>query len=305
MQNELTHTKNVKTFSLIETLNFWLTNYIPRAASTRLMRRLSKIENPLFVKVTLKLWQFASDDMRLHEANQQHFKSLHECFTRTLRPETRPFPEDKTLITSPCDAVIGAHGKLKNLELLQIKGMPYSLNELTQGVIDLPPYRDGHYITLRLKSSMYHHMHAPIDCDTSSIHYISGDTWNVNPPTLRRIEKLFCKNERAVIELTPEDTHARIALVPIAAILVSSMRFSHLDFPLALQCKGANNIPFERHFTRGERLGNFEHGSTIVMLTSKHFTFMPDMEEGQIIRMGQALMRPNHFHAQPSTGQMS
>ena len=61
-------------------------------------------------------------------------------------------------------------------------------------------HRNGHYVTLRLTASMYHRFHAPHDCRVERVTYISGDTWNVNPIALARIERLFCRNERAVIE---------------------------------------------------------------------------------------------------------
>ena len=54
-------------------------------------------------------------------------------------------------------------------------------------------------MTLRLTSSMYHRFHAPHDCRVEQVNYISGDTWNVNPIALKRVERLFCKNERAVM----------------------------------------------------------------------------------------------------------
>ena len=71
---------------------------------------------------------------------------------------------------------------------------------------------------------MYHRFHAPHDCEVEKVTYISGDTWNVNPIALKRVEKLFCKNERAVIETTLAGTGQRITLVPVAAILVASIR---------------------------------------------------------------------------------
>ena len=60
-------------------------------------------------------------------------------------------------------------------------------------------FRDGSYVTLRLTSSMYHRFHAPYDCRVEQVTHISGDTWNVNPIALKRVERLFCNNERAVI----------------------------------------------------------------------------------------------------------
>ena len=74
---------------------------------------------------------------------------------------------------------------------------------------------------------MYHRFHAPVDCKVCTVTYISGDTWNVNPIALERIEKLYCKNERAVVELEPDtgSEHEAILMVPVAAILVASMKF--------------------------------------------------------------------------------
>ena len=302
MQDEINNLKLRREFSLWETLNFTLTNLIPRSACTRIMGRISKIENRYFAKFAIRLWQLFSDDMRLHEAETNNFNSIHECFTRRLKKEARPLEKDTSLLVSPCDAVIGAHGNIRNLGALQIKGMPYDLQDLTQGAVDLEPYRDGKFITLRLKSSMYHHMHAPLNCRSQKLHYISGDTWNVNPPTLKRIDKLFCRNERAFIELQPELPSAQVMLVPVAAVLVASMRFNGLNYPLSLDYKGNNEISYVRSFQRGEHIGHFEHGSTIVLLTSKHFSFMPSIKEGSIIRMGQALMRPNQLNHQQQKG---
>jgi phosphatidylserine decarboxylase len=266
------------------------------------MGRISKVENKYFARFAIRIWQLFSDDMRLHEAEKSNFNSIHECFTRRLKHDARPLEQDDKLLVSPCDAVIGAHGNIRNLEALQIKGMPYSLQDLTQGAVDLEPYRDGKFITLRLKSSMYHHMHAPVEGRCQKLHYISGDTWNVNPPTLKRVGKLFCRNERALIELKPLDSNAHLLMVPVAAVLVASMRFDGLDYPLSLSYKGPNEIEHLRSFKRGEHMGHFEHGSTIVLLTSKHFSFMPLIKEGLIIRMGQALMRPNQINHQQQKG---
>lgn len=291
MQTKTVPLRTASDYSFSETLNFLITNRIPRAASTRLMGKLSRVRNPVFTRIALKLWKTFSEDMRLDEATTQKFATLHDCFTRQLKTEARPISHAIDMVTSPCDAIVGAHGNIRDLELLQVKGLPYQLDELVHGTVDLEKYRNGRFVTLRIKSSMYHHMHAPASCRTQKIHYISGDTWNVNPATLKRIDKLFCRNERAVIELELSDHAGHIALVPVAAILVASMRFKGLEYPLNLQYRGPNTLPFQHEFSKGERLGNFEHGSTIVMLTSEDFSFLPDIKEGQRINMGEALMQ--------------
>ena len=100
-------------------------------------------------------------------------------------------------------------------------------------------YRDGRYVTLRLTSSMYHRFHAPHDCHVEQVTYISGDTWNVNPIALKRVEKLFCKNERAVMRTRLTGTGHLVTLVPVAAVLVASIRLHFLDVLLHLRLSRA------------------------------------------------------------------
>lgn len=276
--------------SLRERVNFAVTNGLPRRWLTLLLGRFSKIENRWLARASIWLWSLFVDDLRLEEAEKTHFKSLHDCFTRKLKPGARPLSPDARALISPCDAVIGAFGDLAGLEALQAKGSPYSIEDLLGGAALAERYRDGRFVTLRLKSSMYHRFHAPADCRLSGVNYISGDVWNVNPPALRVVDRLFCKNERVVFDLEPQDGPGSLTLVAVAAILVASVRVHGLPHPLNLRYRGPNHIALEREYRKGEEMGYFEHGSTIVALFSKAFDFAPALKSGQIIRMGQPLL---------------
>ena len=116
----------IASFTQQEDLNFLLTNRIPRAALTRFMGWFSKIENPLVRDLSIGCWKLFSD-LDLSEAKKTHFKSLHDCFTRELKPGLRPFDPDPNVVASPSDAIVGAHGTIRDGELYQIKGAPYSL----------------------------------------------------------------------------------------------------------------------------------------------------------------------------------
>jgi phosphatidylserine decarboxylase len=121
--------------------------------------------------------------------------------------------------------------------------------------------------------------------------YISGDTWNVNPIALKRVERLFCRNERAVLRARLTGSGHPIALVPVAAILVASMRLHFLNVLLHLRYRGANEIPCAAPCAKGQELGWFEHGSTIIVFAPAGFDLCSGIEFGQQIRMGQALMQ--------------
>jgi phosphatidylserine decarboxylase len=137
---------------------------------------------------------------------------------------------------------------------------------------------------------MYHRFHAPQDCRIERVDFISGDTWNVNPIALKRVEKLFCKNERAVIR-TRLASGESLTLVPVAAILVASIRLHFLDIMLNAASRGPTVFPCDVAVRKGDELGWFEHGSTIIVLTPDHFEFCDNVLESARILAGQPLMR--------------
>ncbi|MEY4653953.1 MAG: hypothetical protein RI884_2534 [Pseudomonadota bacterium] len=273
-----------------EDLNFLLTNRIPRIALTRLMGRLSKIRSPLWTRMAVAVWRWF-DDLDLSDARESRFDSLHAVFTRALREGARPVDPRSQVLASPCDAILGACGHIDGDTLLQAKGMPYTLQALLGPTQDWRPFEGGQYLTLRLTSTMYHRFHAPHDARVRHVTYISGDTWNVNPIALARVRALFCRNERAVIRMRLDAAPAHeLAIVPVAAVLVASIRLHFLDVLLHLRWGGPTEMPCDVPVRKGQELGWFEHGSTLVVLAPPGFTLAPGLASGDRLRAGQALM---------------
>jgi phosphatidylserine decarboxylase len=270
-------------------INFLLTNRIPRRSLTLAMGWLSRIENPVVCAACIALWRLFSD-LDLRESKETRFKSLHDCFTRELKEGARPIVTDPDLLVSPCDAIVGACGTVKDGTVLQAKGAPYPLIDLLGDAELVRYYRGGEFATLRLTSSMYHRFHAPYDCRVEQVNYISGDTWNVNPSALARVEHLFCKNERAVIRCRLP-SGALLTLVPVAAVLVASIRLKFLDVLLHLRYRGPNVIACDAPFSKGEEMGWFEHGSTIIVFAPAGISLCPELIAGGRIQMGRPLMR--------------
>lgn len=282
--------RQLSRFTEQENINFLLTNRIPRYALTRFMGWFSKIEQPLVRDVSIGVWRLFAD-LDLSEAKKQEFRSLHDCFVRELRDGARPIDMRPEILASPCDAIVGACGLIKGSEVLQIKASPYDIGELLHDPELVEAHRDGCYATLRLTSSMYHRFHAPHDCRIDRVTYVSGDVWNVNPIALRRVEKLFCKNERAVIRGKLAATGHPITLAPVAAVLVASMRFDFLDMTLGVAHEGPKVFLCDASLTKGQQMGWFEHGSTIIAFAPKGFSLCPGVETGARIRVGEPLMR--------------
>jgi phosphatidylserine decarboxylase len=272
-----------------EGLNFLLTNRVPRRALTQFMGWFSKIEQPLVRDLSIAAWRLFCD-VDLSDAKKTHFRSLHDCFIRELKQGARPIDADPSVLVSPCDGIVGASGEIADNLLLQVKGMPYALEELLCDQALAARYRRGCYVTLRLTAGMYHRFHAPHDCCVEQVTHIAGDAWNVNPATLKRVEKVYCKNERAALALRLGDGRS-IALVAVAAILVAGIRLRFLDLPIEGRSKEwTARCPAVR-LGKGEEMGWFEHGSTIIVLAPDSFDLCNGVVTGSRIRMGAPLLR--------------
>jgi phosphatidylserine decarboxylase len=273
-----------------EDVNFLLTNRIPRRLATQFMGWFSRIEQPLVRDLSIAVWRVFSD-LDLGEAKKTRFESLHDCFIRELRDGARPIERGNDILVSPCDAIVGACGTIGGTTLFQAKGFPYTLEDLLGDRALVETYRNGSYATLRLKSSMYHRFHAPHDGCVEQVRYISGDTWNVNPIALKRIERLFCKNERAVVCLRLAANGKVVTLVAVAAILVASIRLHGLGSALNRHYLGRSVIVCDNSVCKGDELGWFEHGSTIIVFAPHGFILFDNIHDGAAIRMGEPLMR--------------
>ena len=276
---------------------FLVTNRVPRNALSQAMGWLSRVESPFLARCALAVWRVFDGDFRLEEAQEQSFRSIHGIFTRRLKAGARPIDDDSRRAVSPCDAIVGEHGSIEKGRVYQAKGYPYDLAELIPDASVAEKYADGTFVTLRLKSSMYHRFHAPADCRIEDVLYVTGDRWNVHPPALKKIEKLYCKNERAVIECLGEAPDRDVCLVAVAAILVSSIRIHGLDYPESGHGLGHHRHRVATTAARGDELGYFEHGSTIVVFAQRGWRLRADLNTGDRVNMGQALLEPDPLHA--------
>lgn len=272
-----------------EDINFLLTNRIPRLAVTHWVGWLSRIKSPLFTRVSIWVWRLFTD-LDLSEAKEQRFESLRDCFIRELKAGARPIDDNASLFVSPCDGIVGAMGRVEQGRLFQAKGFSYRLDDFLIHDRLLSQWANAQYLTIRLTSAMYHRFHAPFEGRLTQVHYISGDTWNVNPIALKRVESLFCRNERAILEtlLGPQQTPCLI--IPIAAILVASMRIHALDRTFTSRLPGRFSVPVDYRFAKGQELGWFEHGSTIILMLPAGLTLAEDIHTGSVLKMGQRLI---------------
>jgi phosphatidylserine decarboxylase len=274
---------------LRDQLNFLITNIGPRRAWSRMAGRISQWRQPLFTQIALWIWnQF--DPLELQDSPPQRYASIQDCFTRPLKPGARTVDTDPETLCSPCDGILGAHGCIENGMLFQLKGKPYALHDLVGPIDAIHPWRHGHFLTIRIKSNMYHRFHSPCKGTLMHSQYFPGDTWNVNPPTLARVNRLFCRNERACLHI--HTSHGDpIALVPVAAIWVAGIRVHALAQTDWRETTEPRPITPGVEMNKGEEIGWFEHGSSILLISPASHHICEGLKEGDRIWMGQALMR--------------
>ncbi len=265
---------------------------LPTRLLSALTRRLARIRRPA-LKDRLNRLLVRRHGLDLGEAMAaapEAYPSLNALFTRALRPGARPLPEDPRALACPCDGTVSAAGHLDGEQLLQAKGLPYTVAELLGG-LDPAPFRDGAFVTLYLSPRDYHRFHAPLDARLMAERHVPGRLLTVAPAAVRSIPGLFVRNERHV---TCWQTAAGpLAYIPVGAVNVGSIETAwggevgdppgrRRDYP------GGQGPRFQR----GDELGRFNLGSTIILiLPAGTVAWADDLEPGRRVRMGEAIGR--------------
>lgn len=201
------------------------------------------------------------------------YPSFGDFFARGLRRGARPVDPSPDAVIAPCDGVTAACGVATGGTLLQAKGHTYRLAELVASEALAERLTGGHYTTIYLSPRDYHRVHAPIDATIVGYEYLPGALWPVNPRLAMRREGLLARNERVVIHLNSRTT-GDVVLVMVGAVGVGNIRLSHPAFPSpppdSATLRPAREryrveLPPEVRVHRGDELGAFRLGSTVVM----------------------------------------
>ena len=175
-------------------------------------------------------------------------------------------------IIAPCDGVIAARGQAVDGELLQVKGKTYRLDDLLASPALGARLRGGDYATIYLSPRDYHRVHSPVAAKLVGYDYVPGSLWPVNPRVAARVDQLLARNERVVIRLDAGKL-GQVAFVMVGAAGVGNMRLALAPeqggFDSA-SLRGSREIHrvelADQRVARGDELGAFRLGSTIVMV---------------------------------------
>lgn len=235
--------------------------------------------------------------VKMHEAIEPDpfaYKSFNDFFTRALDPATRPLASDLHDFTSPADGVISQMGKIETGRLIQAKNHSYRCTDLLGGDENLAhPFQAGSFITVYLAPQDYHRVHMPIDGYLCQMTYIPGCLFSVNNKTAAEIPELFAKNERVVALF--ETSIGKVAIILIGAMIVGSIETVWAGTVTSGQNKRENKVHHWQYdksiyLKRGEEMGRFKLGSTvIVLLESNVIDWKPGLELQESLLMGESL----------------
>jgi len=224
------------------------------------------------------------------EKNLEEYKTINEFFTRKLKPGLRPVDSRATSIVSPVDGKVLSFGKITENTLEQVKGMTTNMQDL----IDIPGYKTrfsgGNYIIIYLSPRDYHRIHYPVSGKLSGYSYIPGKLFPVNYFAVSSIKNLFSVNERVATYI--ETKNGLCSLIKVGATNVGSIVVNY-DSSLKtnkLFSKGTTQLyTTPQEVKKGEELGRFEMGSTVILLFEKDKTHLEKLSRNQLLQYGESI----------------
>lgn len=283
--------------SSIDKLKIALQYATPKHLLSRLIGRFAAARAGIFTQLFIKWFikQYGIDMSEAIEESPSAYATFNDFFTRRLKPELRPLTTSEHQLAHPVDGAVSQVGTINDGRIFQAKGHDYSLQELLGGgVEDAAPFNAGDFATVYLAPKDYHRIHMPCDGTLKKMIYVPGDLFSVNPLTAANVPNLFARNERVVAIFETEI--GPLAMVLVGATIVASIgtvwsgtvtppvgdRIQSWSYPTS----GPESI----HIKKGDEMGHFKLGSTVVMTFAKDcVTFNDALKPGAITRMGQVL----------------
>ena len=251
---------------------FWLT------------RQPAPIKNGL-IWLCLKLY-----DVHLHEAvreNPEDYATFNDFFTRALKAQVRPVAT--TDLVSPVDGRVSQFGAVHHHSLIQAKGKTFS----TQTLLGPGQWTNTDFqafTTIYLSPRDYHRIHMPRAGQLLGMTYIPGDLWSVSPETVATVDQIYARNERLVCYFTSDQRVFVVVLV--GATNVAAMEVVWEQGLIQSQDGQPRHYDYQDQsiqLVKGEELGRFNMGSTVILLFPQQVVWEPDFRVEAPVKMGQAM----------------
>jgi len=270
---------------------------LPQHLLSRMMLALTRVQWPAFKNVHIK-WFARHFNINMHEAVEESltaYPTFNQFFTRALKADARPIVAGKNQLACPVDGTVSQAGPIVNGLIYQAKGHDYTLKTLLGGDDILSEtFKGGSFATLYLSPRDYHRIHMSCDATLQQMLHIPGRLFSVNDPSVKVIPGLFARNERVVAVY--DTVYGPMAMVLVGAIFVGSIE---TVWHGVVTPPSRHNVKSWRYdqgdsatpvFTRGQEMGRFNMGSTVIMLfANPEVKLDPAIQTGNPVRLGQLL----------------
>jgi len=278
----------------VDRLFVWFQYLLPQHAISRVVHWATRVTSPWFKDVLIRAFirGFRVDMSDALHKFPEDFAHFNAFFTRALAPGTRPLSPDPDEILCPVDGTVSMAGAVAGQELLQAKDRRYRLAELLEDGGMAQEFGGGVFATLYLAPYNYHRIHMPLDGRLTHMRYIPGRLFSVNAATVRSVPRLFARNERVVCRF--ETPAGAMLMVLVGALNVGSIEtvWAGEIAPGKPRQDRAESYAGGTTIGRGEEMGRFNMGSTVIVLFSPHRVRLSDtLAPGTVVRMGSPIGR--------------
>jgi phosphatidylserine decarboxylase len=248
-----------------------LQRLLPKHALSRLISRAAESKIP-WLKNWLIERAIAAFNINIHEAassDLDDYENFNSFFTRALKDGARPIDRHGDALISPADGAVSQAGPITQQRIIQAKGSDYSASRLLGDSEEAKLYNNGAFTTIYLSPKDYHRVHMPIAGTLVSTRYIPGDLFSVNDKTAQALPGLFARNERLVCQFDSELW--QFALVFVGAMLVAGIEtvWGGFETPGRGAVRNADFSGRDLYYDKGEEIGRFKFGSTVILLFQK------------------------------------
>ena len=263
---------------------------IPKAFFSRIFGVFARTKFSAFVMLN---WFIRKFNINLNEVDipEKGFASMDQFFLRKLKKGTHVVDKGEFSIVSPVDARIDEFGAITGTRVLQAKNIDYLLADLIPNHLH-HFFIDGSFMTLYLSPQDYHRVHAPVDGNVLGYLYVPGQLFPVMQCMVEGVNRLFCKNERLITFI--QTPFGKCAVCKVGAMNVGRITLSYDEQCAnigAFRRKKENfyNSAMQVQVHRGDEIGQFHFGSTVILLFEKDMTEFGIFKQGMKVRMGQKL----------------
>ena len=271
----------------------WALKWLPRKLMSRFIGWLVHFKIPFLHKVGVRIFAwYYNIDLGEAEKSLDEYHTIGDLFTRRLKSGLRPI--SNSWAVHPCDSEIIQHGPISDGTLIQAKGLSYQVSKLIEDPQAHQKFDDGYFVTYYLCPTDYHRVHSPVHGFVKHVLYRSGDLWPVNFSAIENVQDLYVVNERLIIEMATE--YGPVGIVMVGATNVGSMRLA-FD-PKIRTNRGEQSVVHDYkppvEIAKGDELGIFHMGSTVIVLYSKEFKkkFEGRLSLPRRVRIGENLIKP-------------